>query len=68
MLYENILNKTENYGDELMNFGLITTDVTAGEVPGDATPCTDFESRIYILKAKENKRVVCYAKRKSDRI
>lgn len=32
MLYENILNKTENYGDELMNFGLITTDVTAGEV------------------------------------
>ena len=43
MLYENILNKTENYGDELMNFGLITTDVTAGEVPGDATPCTDFE-------------------------
>ena len=53
MLYENILNKTENYGDELMNFGLITTDVTAGEVPGDATPCTDFESRIYILKAKE---------------
>ena len=53
MLYENILNKTENYGDELMNFGLITTDVTAGEVPGDATPCTDFESRIYIFKAKE---------------
>ena len=53
MLYENILNKTENYGDELMNFGLITTDVTAGEVPGDATPCTDFESRIYTLKAKE---------------
>ena len=46
-------NKTENYGDELMNFGLITTDVTAGEVPGDATPCTEFESRIYILKAKE---------------
>ena len=36
-----------------MNFGLITTDVTAGEGPGDATPCTDFESRIYLLKAKE---------------
>ena len=53
ILYENILNKTEKNGDELMNFGLITTDVTAGEVPGDATPCTDFESRIYILKAKE---------------
>ena len=53
MLYENIWNHTENYGDELMNYGLITTDVMAGEVPGDATPCTDFESRIYMLKAKE---------------
>ena len=52
-LYENVQNKTENYGDELMNLGLITTDVTAGEVPGDAVPCTDFESRIYLLKAKE---------------
>ena len=53
ILYENVRNNTENFGDELMNFGLITTDVTAGEVPGDATPCTDFESRIYVLKAKE---------------
>lgn len=53
ILYENVQNKTENYGDELMNLGLITTDVTAGEVPGDAVPCTDFESRIYLLKAKE---------------
>ena len=53
LIYKNEYNGTENYGDELMNFGLITTDVTAGEVPGDATPCTDFESRIYILKAKE---------------
>ena len=54
LLYENIQNCTENYGDELMNLGLITTDVTAGEVPGDAKPCTDFESRIYLLKAKES--------------
>jgi alpha-galactosidase len=52
-LYENIENHTENYGDELMNVGLITSDVTAGAVPFDAVPCTDFESRIYILKAKE---------------
>ena len=52
-LYENVLANTENYGDELMNLGLITTDVTAGEVPGDAEPCTDFESRIYILKEKQ---------------
>ena len=53
VVYENIQNGTENYGDELMNLGLITTDVTAGEVPGTAVPCTDFESRIYLLKAKE---------------
>ena len=52
-LYENTQNNTENYGDELMNLGLITTDVTSGEVVGDAVPCTDFESRIYLLKAKE---------------
>ena len=35
-----------------MNWGLITTDVTAGQVPGNVTPCTDFESRIYILQEK----------------
>lgn len=50
-LYKNALNETENYGDELMNLGLITTDVTAGEVPSDKKPCTDFESRIYVLEA-----------------
>lgn len=53
MIYENELSHTENYGDELMNYGLITSDVTAGEVPSDAVPCTDFESRIYMLKAKK---------------
>jgi alpha-galactosidase len=52
-LYENVWNHTENYGDELMNLGLLTSDVTSGEVPSDEVPCTDFESRIYILKAKE---------------
>ena len=36
-----------------MNLGLITTDVTAGQVSGDAKPCTDFESRIYILQEKK---------------
>ena len=51
-LYKNMLANTENYGDELMNLGLITTDVTAGQVSGDAKPCTDFESRIYILQEK----------------
>ncbi|MCI5557587.1 MAG: GH36 C-terminal domain-containing protein, partial [Dorea formicigenerans] len=53
MVYENVWNHTENYGDELMNYGLITSDVTAGEVPGNVTPCTDFESRIYMLKGKK---------------
>ena len=53
IIYENELNHTQNYGDELMNYGLITSDVTAGEVPSDAVPCTDFESRIYMLKAKD---------------
>ena len=33
--------------------GLITSDATAGEVPGNVTPCTDFESRIYMLKGKK---------------
>lgn len=53
VLYENMLNGTENYGDELMNYGLITTDVTAGQVPDDSRPCTDFESRIYLLRIKK---------------
>ena len=49
--YQNMYSGTVHYGDELMNAGLITTDVTSGEVPHDSVPCTDFESRIYILKA-----------------
>ncbi|MGL5259924.1 MAG: alpha-galactosidase [Lachnospiraceae bacterium] len=53
MTYENEKNHTIHYGDELMNLGLITSDVTAGEVSGNEIPCTDFESRIYVLKAKE---------------
>lgn len=52
-LYENVQNGTKNYGDELMNLGLITSDVTAGQVPDNAEPCTDFESRIYLLRACE---------------
>ena len=54
-LYENELANTEHYGDELMNLGLITTDVSAGEVPQGAEPCTDFESRIYLLKEKQDR-------------
>ena len=52
-LYQNSLGKTA-YGDELMHLGLITTDVTAGEVPAGQKPCTDFESRIYVLSAVDH--------------
>ena len=45
-------NETENYGDELMNLGLLTTDCTAGEPTSEDEPCTDYESRIYVLTAK----------------
>lgn len=51
MCYYNTLNNTQNYGDELMYLGLVTTDSTAGYAPESAKPCTDFESRIYVLKA-----------------
>ena len=48
-IYKNEYNGTENYGDELMNLGLLTTDVTAGEPTNEDLPCTDYESRIYVL-------------------
>lgn len=51
-LYENVYNHTEHYGDELMNLGLLTTDVSSGELMANDMPCTDFESRIYLLQAK----------------
>ncbi len=41
------------YGDELMNLGLCTTDATAGEVTAGQRPCTDFESRVYVLRAEQ---------------
>lgn len=50
LMYENLTNGTKHYGDELMNLGLITTDGTAGEPPADVKPCTDFESRVYLLR------------------
>ena len=53
-LYKNELNGTENYGDELMNLGLITTDSTAGEPTDEEELCSDYESRIYVLKAETN--------------
>lgn len=53
VIYENVKNGTEHYGDELMNLGLLTSDATCGEVPAGTVPYTDFDSRIYILKARE---------------
>lgn len=52
LIYRNEYNETENYGDELMNLGLLTTDCTAGEPTSEDQPCTDYESRIYVLTAK----------------
>lgn len=40
------------YGDELMNYGLMTSDYSAGEVKDDSPRCHDFESRIFILRAE----------------
>lgn len=53
LVYVNTENGTEHYGDELMSLGLLTTDATSGEVPHKAKPSMDFDSRIYVLKAKE---------------
>lgn len=40
------------YGDELMNVGLITSDASSGEsAPGQRHSC-DFDSRLFILKAR----------------
>ena len=44
--------KQKTTGDELMNLGLLTTDCTAGEPTSEDEPCTDYESRIYVLTAK----------------
>lgn len=49
--YQNSQSGLCCFGDELMYAGMITSDETAGQVPSDITPYTDFESRIYILEA-----------------
>ncbi len=40
------------YGDELMNTGLVTTDSSSGQ-PMPEEVCSDFWSRLYVLKAEE---------------
>lgn len=49
-LYRNSRTGICHYGDELMYAGLITSDETAGQVPPDVTPYTDFDSQIYVLE------------------
>lgn len=41
------------FGDELMNLGLITTDYTSGEGADKALCIGDFDSRVFVLTAKE---------------
>lgn len=50
--YRDMTTGLLHYGDELMNCGLITSDSSAGQVYKESDICTDFESRIYILKAE----------------
>ena len=52
-LYVNSQDGNKYYGDELMNLGLLTSDETAGSGPVDGKYTSDFESRIYVLKAKD---------------
>ncbi len=41
------------YGDELMNIGLVTTDNSSGQIVDGIEPSGDFDSRLFILKAKK---------------
>ena len=51
--YDVSINNTVNYGDELMNLGLIVSDISSGELREkyDGTN-GDYHSRIYIIKKK----------------
>lgn len=51
LCYENHFDGLEQYGDELMQYGLQTTDTSCG-ITNSVPPCHDFESRIYWLTAK----------------
>ncbi len=53
VLYENSRSGACCYGDELMHYGLITTDGTTGEPHPEDGLTTDFDSRLYVLNAVE---------------
>ncbi len=40
------------YGSELMHIGMVTTDMSAGEVPAGKESCCDFWSRVVVLNAE----------------
>ena len=40
------------YGDELMHAGLITTSASTGKHEGAVRPAHDFDSELYLLKAR----------------
>ncbi len=50
--YQNSVTGTAHYGDELMRCGLITSDPVSPLSELGRTDSGDFESRLYILKAK----------------
>lgn len=52
LCYRNSQDARSYYGDELMNYGLVTSDSSAGEVIDGLSPTRDFDSRLYILKAE----------------
>lgn len=55
ILVDGVERKELCWGDELMYLGLVTSDETSGEVPADVIPPCDFDSRIYLLEAVEEK-------------
>lgn len=52
LLYSIKGSNNSHYGSELMNLGLITTDPSAGQVLDEGETCTDYWSKIYVLKAE----------------
>ena len=45
------------YGDELMNIGLITSDGMSGQVEELTGEYGDFDSRLYVLRAVQDKQI-----------
>lgn len=50
--YETVGAQECHFGDELMNIGLIINDPSVGQVQNNDPTSCDFDSKIYILKAK----------------